>query len=233
MKKIISVILAIVILVPCLTAVSYAEGFNSSGWAANFTGKEIVTNFSQADVTAVVSKIEPGDSVTFSVDVRNSAAYNTDWYMTNEVITSLEESRAAAKNGSYEYSLTYTDPYGSVTTIFSSDSVGGEGGDIKVSTGNLKDFFYLDQLKPGESGKVKLNVVIDGESDGNWYWNTAAKLKMNFAVEKSGTNSTYYAAKTGDDFSVVIWAVVFSASIAAVIVLVKNRKRGNKEAESK
>ena len=75
----------------------------------------------------------------------------------------------------------------------------------------MTTFFYLKTLEPGESGNVKLLVGLDGESQGNVYQDTLAKLMMNFAVEDNSTpnaptHPTFTTktsrVKTGDVWSI-------------------------------
>ena len=47
----------------------------------------------------------------------------------------------------------------------------------------MDEFFYLDRLASGENGKIGLTVALDGETQGNGYQNTLAKLQLAFAVE--------------------------------------------------
>ena len=47
----------------------------------------------------------------------------------------------------------------------------------------MTDFFYLDRLDSGKSGKVSLTVALDGETNGNGYQNTLARLQMAFAAD--------------------------------------------------
>ena len=112
--------------------------------------------------------------------------------MTNEVLSSLEDSQSMANGGAYGYRLAYINSLGEETILYSSENVGGEKGSaagegLHEVTDNLEEFFYLDRLEPGASGMVTLKVVLDGETQGNTYQNTLASLQMNFAVEKTGT----------------------------------------------
>jgi hypothetical protein len=148
----------------------------------------MVSSFDSNQVAVSVSEMEPGDSATFSVDILNSSDFTTDWYMSNSVIQSLEEAQKVAENGGYTYILTYTDSASEKTTIYSSDSIGGEksteaGVGLNEATDSLEDFFYLVKLAPNEGGTVDLYVGLDGESQGNIYQDTLASLMMNFAVE--------------------------------------------------
>ena len=45
------------------------------------------------------------------------------------------------------------------------------------------DFLYLDTLSKGDSATVTLHVALDGETEGNAYFDTLARIKLAFAVE--------------------------------------------------
>jgi hypothetical protein len=141
-----------------------------------------------------LNAIEPGDSIELQVAIKNSSDGTTDWYMTNEVLETLEESQSEANGGAYTYYLSYTDAAGEETVLYNSESVGGDdtsGGEgLHQATNSTKDYFYLDRLEAGKSGAVHLIVSLDGETQGNDYQDTLAKLQMNFAVEKVATSVT-------------------------------------------
>lgn len=110
--------------------------------------------------------------------------------MTNKVLYSLEDRSAnsGASGGAYTYRLVYTDKDNNESVLFDSDTVGGDqnsGGreGLREATAGLEDYFYLDTLDTGDSGKITLEVALEGETQGNDYQNTLADLQMNFAVE--------------------------------------------------
>ena len=169
------------------------------------------------NVDQVFNGLEPGDDASYTVHVCNKHEKTTRWYMSNKVLKSLEESAAAnlIKGGAYTYRLVYEGPKGTETVIFDSTDnsihfVGGAkyAGDVmkaaddrvglNEATDNLEDFFFLDTLNSGESGKVKLYVALEGETQNNDYQNTAARIQMNFAVELAD-KSNRTAVKTGDE----------------------------------
>lgn len=110
-------------LVSTLTAHA-EEQQGKEGWKAEFTGKAIESNFSSQSLADEISGLQPGDSVEIKVAVMNSSGRNTDWYMSNEVLQSLEDS-SPANGGAYQYVLTYHGS-GDPTVLYSSDQVGGE-----------------------------------------------------------------------------------------------------------
>lgn len=187
-KKVLCLVMAAVLLSGNM-GVAHAEDFQGKdGWIAEFSGKEITSNFTSSDLSEEAKNIQPGDSITLKVNIKNGSEDQTDWYMTNQAIESLEDAKESAEGGAYEYRLAYTDSEGKETELYNSETVGGE--DAKEEEGlhqitdTLKDYFYLDRLEKGESGTVSLRVTVNGETMGNGYQQTLAKLQMTFAVEK-------------------------------------------------
>lgn len=138
----------------------------------------------------MIAGMQPGDRVIFSLGLSNENAAETDWYMTNKVLYSLEDRSAngATSGGGYTYRLVYTDHTGAETVLFDNDTVGGEtvsaaGTGLHEATNALQDYFYLDTLKKEEGGSIALEVALDGETQNNDYQDTLADLQMNFAVE--------------------------------------------------
>lgn len=164
-----------------------------SDWQVSFTdSNKMVSNFKTSDINDTIYGMQPGDQAVIELDLKNDNSETTDWYMTNKVLYSLED-RTSNRNtggGAYSYRLSYTDRKGTETVLFDSDTVGGdmpsgrrEG--LREATEALEDYFYLDTLKPRESGNVVLQVALEGETQGNDYQSTLADLQMNFAVELS------------------------------------------------
>jgi hypothetical protein len=171
---------------------AYAEDYTGGqGWQVEFTGEGMESSFTSSDISDAVYALQPGDSVTLFLSLKNSGPQDTDWYMANEVLSSLEDSQGVAGGGAYTYRLAYTGNTGEEEVLFSSENVGGEktpgaGVGLHEATESLEEFFYLDRLGSGDGGTVTLRVVLDGETQGNTYQNTLASLQMNFAVEKAG-----------------------------------------------
>lgn len=173
-----------------------AEDYHGEdGWTVSFTAESAMeSNFRTADMDDAVSGLQPGDTITFELDLKNENSTATDWYMTNKVLYSLEDRSAnrGTAGGAYTYVLSYRDHNGEETLLFSSDTVGGEnisaGGEgLHEATGALEDYFYLDTLTTGQVGSISLVVSLDGETQGNDYQDTLADLQMNFAVELNVT----------------------------------------------
>lgn len=139
-------------------------------------------------------------------------------------------------------------------TLYSSEEVGGEtknasGEGLHQATNSLKDYFYLDRLKSGQSGEITLKVKLEGETQGNTYQDTLAKLQMNFAVElvddsttpgtpdnptktlskKSPSRTT---VKTGDNSRVLLYSVIaLIAGLVCAGAVVYNVRQNREDAE--
>ena len=205
MKKTIALILAL----GCLTLASpgaRAEHLTGKdGWNVTFTTEnKLVSNFRTADYNDPVAGLQPGDDITFTVTLQSQNEQTADWYMTNEVLHSLEDrSKSGSKGGAYSYTLTYIGPK-QTRVLYDSDTVGGDtvsaaGQGLNEATSALKNYFFLDTLSKGQSAKVTLKVALDGESQGNRYQDTLADLRMNFAVQVRETVVKTPSAKTGDE----------------------------------
>ena len=238
MKKFIALLSCMLFILGSIGTVFADENTTTAG-SCEFTGKEMVSSFDSNKIAASVSQMEPGDSVAFSVDIKNNSSISTKWYMSNDVLKSLEDTQAVAENGGYSYILTFVGPDGKEDTIYSSTSVGGEkettaGKGLNEATNSLDKFFYLKTLEPG-----KLLVGLDGESQGNIYQDTLAKLMMNFAVEDNSDptlsnpptfTTTTSKVKTGDIWSIAS-AVVFVIGIILMILAFVSDRKGAKQNE--
>jgi len=249
-KKILCLIMAMLLVLATPFSVSAEEYQGSKDWEVSFDGSKMNSNFKSAEMTEEILNIQPGDSITLQVNLKNASGKKADWYMTNEVLQTLEDSNTSAEGGAYTYILTYHAPDGAETVLYSSEVVGGEEETDKEdeglhqATAGLEDYFYLDRLLNGEAASIKLYVQLDGETQGNAYQDTLARLKMNFAVEKVNdevitkqvtkekvviiTN----VVKTGDESPIVLFSVLALASglvllvLAIVSVRMRRREKG-------
>ena len=200
-----------------------------------FDGKAVTPDYSAEDISKSFSGLMPGDEMSFTFNLKNNSGKDSDWYMVDKVISSFEDGAKAA-NGAYTYEIKYVSPAGAENIIFSSESVGGdeESGEptgLHQATTSLEDYFYLDTIKAGQSGKVVISIAIDGESHSNTYMDTFADLNVNFAVEvPETTTTTVYvtAPRTGDDSSIALFAgaaLISALAVAGITVILK--RRGN------
>jgi hypothetical protein len=160
-------------------------------WTVTYDGKNLSTNFKTSGVSASISGAMPGDTIQYVVNTQNNKSVNTDWYLSNSVVQSLEDTDGTnASDGAYSYKLSYV-LNGDTTELYNS-KVGGTTEDGVVSSGlkqvNITtdgNYIYLGRLSQGQSGQVILEITLDGNTQANDYMETIAQLKMNFAVEEA------------------------------------------------
>jgi len=241
-KRILCLIMAVLMMFGMAMTVSAEDFYGNPDWEMVFDGSKIDTNFTGEDMAQDILSIQPGDSITLQIKLKNTSNKKADWYMTNEVIRSLEDGSDAAKGGAYTYILKYVDPEGIETVLFNSDVVGGEKEDsaeeegLHEATNGMEDHFYLDRTLTGEEAYISLYVKLDGETQGNAYQGTLATVQMNFAVEKVNdeTITTQVTkeiieekiviitnvVKTGDTNPILLFSVAALISGVALLVLV-------------
>ena len=205
---------------------AHAEDYvGGDNWAVTFTGDEMQSNFTSAEMTEEVLNIQPGDSITVKVSLKNTYKDKTDWYMTNEVLKTLEDSVSVAEGGAYTYILTYQNASGQETVLYSSEVVGGEedtskeGEGLHQATNALEDYFYLDRLESGQTGVVQLYVQLEGETQGNDYQDTLARLQMNFAVEKIKEREVVKVVETGDTTPLILFSCLTLVSGVVLLIM--------------
>ena len=230
-KRIIGFVLMLVMLaaVPMSASAEYLKG--KDGWKVSFDGDKMDSTFKSSDLDEAVYKLMPGDTIEITLTLENAYDGDTDWYMANEVLKSLEDS-SSADGGAYSYVLTYVNPKGEPTLLYSSESIGGEGDSqggkgLHQATNSLEEFFYLDRISGKASAKVVLEVTLEGESHGDAYQNTLARLQMKFAAEKaSGTppatgtpSKKAKTVKTGDESDVLLYISLAALALGLIILL--------------
>lgn len=236
---------------------AFAEQIQSSkNWLVDFDGSRMNSNFSSSEASSEVYGLLPGDSIELQVGVKNSGEKDTDWYLKNTILQTLEDGSNAA-GGAYTYNLSFVDPDHETTVLYSSETVGGEGSGpagegLHQATDSLEDaYVYLGRLSQGETGSVHLTVALDGETQGNSYQDTLAKLQMDFAVENVTSNVEYKTGetttitrrernvirtspKTGDTTNILAFCAVALVSglalLAAGIRLIR-KNRGERKGE--
>mgnify|MGYP001622943366 CR=1 FL=1 len=222
----------------------YAEDFTSQGdWSVTFNGDGMESSFSSQEMADEIYGILPGDSIELKVNVQNDSREDTDWYMSNEVIKSLEEG-STAQGGAYGYQLRYVNAAGEETVLFDSDTIGGDEGEEALQ----------DRLGSDQGGTVYLTVALDGETQGNDYQNTLAQLQMNFATEivepdtvqgedkvinrtvKEADKTVYRTqrVKTGDESQTLLYSAIALVSGLVLLglgVMALKKKKNREEGE--
>lgn len=253
MKKILLPAVTAMILVFAMTVSAMAELVPAlDDYYCTFTdNKTMSSNFKTSDMYNQFAGMQPGDYTDIAIDIKNENTETVDWYMTNEVLKTLEDTRdaAALSGGAYTYVLTYTSDAGEEKTLFSSDIVGGDnvseaGEGLHEATDALDEWFYLDTLGTDEGGVLTLRVALDGETQGNDYQDTLAELQMQFAVELHEANvippdepdppkkHKKKKIKTGDYTNYVPYMIAAAVSGLALLLLAiyslreRRRQRG-------
>lgn len=234
-KKILSLAIAGIMVVGVSMTAQAEDYKGSNAWLVKFNGTKIESNFASEQLADDMTNVQPGDSITFQVNLENAGKDDTDWYMTNKVLQTLEDSNNTAEGGAYTYILTYTDHAGKEQTLYSSELVGGEGTEkagegLQQATKSLENYFYLDTMKAGEKGTVRLYVKIEGESTGTAYQETLAKLQMNFAVEKAAGGKVVTNVKTGDPAKLALYSgILLVSGIVLLVAAIRMTKKRNKK----
>ncbi|HBA50876.1 MAG TPA: hypothetical protein DCZ91_24380 [Lachnospiraceae bacterium] len=228
-----------------------AEDYKGGDWGVQFTGEGMESNFSSADISDAVYSLQPGDSVAISLGLENRSGQVSEWYMTNRVLSSLEDHSDEARGGAYAYRLAYTGQDGQETVFFDSATIGGDrssaaGLGLHEAVEGMGEYFRLGTLAPGEKGTVTLSVALDGETQGNDYQNTLADLSMNFAVDtlnptgddgggepEPGKSYTTGGPKTGDSNSLALWScIAFGSGVLLLVLALLGMKKGRREEAS-
>ena len=201
-----------------------------SGWTVTYTSNGTMSdNYSSSQFADSLSALQPGDDITLTVALKHQNASEGDWYMSNEVIKTLES--GAASGSAYSYKLTYHSAAGSDRMLYDSTTVGGDNSNGLIdATNGLDDYFFLETLKNGQSASVTLEITLDGETEGNAYFETLAQLRMKFAVEGApqGSSTTRTVVRTGDDTTLFPFYVVMIVSgvvLAGVAFATMRRSR--------
>jgi len=237
----------------CAVALACSLGFSSTAYAEtesvswNVTysaDKQMVSDYNQESVNSALSHMQPGDSFTMKVNLRNLNDTSTDWYMTSEAIKTLEEG-ASASGGAYTYTLKYNG-----NEIYSSNTVGGDNSQgFKEISGVTGKWFYVATLGSGDTGAVTIEMSLDGETQDNAYMNTLGKLNVAFAVEDStgttagqpvpdpddngngdGAGSTL--PKTMDQVLMVLYIVGIVAALVCTIVSLRSLRKIRKGSDA-
>jgi hypothetical protein len=246
-KTILPVLAITFAMITALPDAVFAESNNYDG-SCYYTGSKIVSSFSSAQIAKAVENLQPGDDVTFTVTYENRSKDDTDWYMENTVVRTLENTDKSrknayvsgtdnAENGGYTYELVQYSSSGAKKVLFSNSRVGGDNGTVaklngksgnmtglEPATNALDEWFYIDTVASHESGKVVLHVAFDGETEVNDYMDTSGELNMRFAVEIPEKGKK--PVKTGDQSNLLMWtAICLSGGILLFILAFVSRRR--------
>ena len=238
MKKTIKTLLLSLLVIVLCSSTCFAENSKFTG-TCTYNGSKITSDFDSKSFAAAIRNLEPGDSLDYTVTYKNGTSELTRWYLKTSVLETLEENKKQAENGGYTYVLKNIGPDGKETVLFDNSEVGGENvtnklQGLKQATNATGDYFFIQNLKAGQSGKTVLHVEFDGETEVNDYMDTYGKLMIAYAVEKDSAKTSTTTVKTGD--SVKMWKLyaLGGAALVAMILLIfswrKDRKKGGEQA---
>ena len=234
------------ILMVGLSSAAFANSYDFKG-ACKYKNNEITSNFTSDDWAAEQGEMEPGDDLTYTVTYKNNSDKTTFWYMKNEVLETLEDAKDQAENGGYTYILENEGPNGDRTTLFDNSEVGGETKvadleGLRQATNATDEYFFIQELAPGETGTTHLYVELDGETEVNDYMDTKGALMVSYAVEEESASQmadiTYQHVpgnasnvRTGDPRNILIFALIMAAAVAAAVLAILNWRRERRAGE--
>ena len=239
MTKITTLLLALMTVL-MMSQAAFAQDYD--GGTFTFDGNSITNSKAASEIDQAISSLEPGDSMTFTFTYKNSSSDSTEWYLSNEVVKTLEES--GGKNGGYTYELVNYGKKEGTVTIFRSEAVAGDDSQnpdtadkgLKSATNATKDWLYIDTLASGQSGTTKLTVALDGESQANNYQTTNGQLRIAYSVEKTATGETVYehvkgAVNTGDETNLILTVALFLGSLLLLLLAIMSFRRDRKDGD--
>ena len=188
-KKYMNIVLALTLVAAGfigLKTEALADTLDPVTWTVTYDGTDTFGTTYDAD-KATVSGAMPGDTITYEVTYKNASTEAANFYMDANVVKTLEEG-SDATGGAYTYKI-LSDK--STTPLFDSETVGGDNDDVVGLTqvnGNSEAYFDLGALAVGDSGKVTVIIVLDGNTQSNSYMAAVGKLNIQFAAEPESDN---------------------------------------------
>lgn len=196
-KRFAAILLGLALLATSATA-AFADDVNGEYKSVTFNGDSLTASYTDKGVASELFNMQPGDTTTIEVDLVNNVSSSATWYLNNQVLKSLESSEAGvaakASGGAYTYRLTYNPDQPDEDILFESERLGGTATNTTTRAGGaangldevngaLEGYRFLSTLGAGAHAKVRLEVMLDGEAQGNDYQNTLANLQLLFAVD--------------------------------------------------
>lgn len=239
-----TLLLTALIMVLCFSAgKAFAEHYpeTPTDWKVTFDGGDsLKTNYTDQEISNILKNMQPNDSATLEFTLVNDYDKPVAWWMSNEVMKSLEEN-SVASDGAYTYELMYYPSDGSdPVSIYYSNVVGGTDSQdgLKEATEALNEdnldekCFFLEEIAAHGTARVTIRIKLDGEAEANSYQNTDAQLGIRFVVELLKTEPREEHRKkvvyTGDPNDLRPYYLTATASflvmVAGGLYLYKTRK---------
>ena len=203
MKKIISVCLALLLVLSCVTAQATAQ-VNYEGGAEKFVFLPGST-YSDSDLFESFKQVMPGDVLTQRINVRNTSNKKVRIYLRAEPVEEQYKDFLSRMN----------------LQVSAAD---GEIFDAAVSeTGQLTENTLLGTFKKGGSTDLILTLTVPYDL-GNEFMCTMGIVPWTLLVEELKDDDTPH---TGDSFELGTWllaAALILAAIAYVVIKMKHQK---------
>lgn len=238
-RRIITLLLALMTVL-MMSQAAFAETYN--GGTFSFDGSEISNSDADSSIDEAIRNLEPGDSVTFKFEYSNDADEETEWYLENKVVKTLEE--MGGQNGGYTYKLVNYGKAEGTVTIFDSEAVAGADSEnpdsadkgLKSATNATEDWLYIDTLKAGQSGRTELTVALDGESQANSYQATDGQLRIAYAVETIEGEDVYKhvpgkGINTGDMTNLMTPLLMLAGAAVLLVLTVLSFRKDRKDGD--
>ena len=162
-KRILCLAMAAIMAVGIHTT-AFAETLQGgSDWKVEFNGSKMSSNFTSADMKKDIFQLQPGDTMELQVGLKNTSEKDADWYMTNEVLKSLEDSQSIAEGGAYGYKLTYVGPDKKETVLYDSETVGGEDAQKGEGLHQATDAI-LNLIREGKTHQISAMMQAGGNA---------------------------------------------------------------------
>ena len=238
------ILLLALITVLMMSQIAFAANYD--GGTFTYDGTDINNSEAAAKLDEAIGDLEPGDSMTFVFEYKNESGNDTDWYLDNTVVKTLEEeSINGAADGGYTYKLVNEGKKEGTVTIFSSDAVAGADSEnpdkadkgLRAATNATEEWLYIDTLKSGQSGVTKLTVALDGESQANSYQSAIGQLRIAYGVENAADGGIIYnhipgkTVRTGDDANLLLPLLMLTLAAILLILTILSFKKDRKEGE--
>ncbi len=183
-KRHLNIVLALMVVIAGFTGFSkeaLAETEELT-WTVTYTGSDITSTYDSSKST--IENTLPGDTIQYTVTYTNATSEAATFYVSSDVVKTLEEAKDNAQGGAYSYIIYKNGDKDN--PIFESDTVGGDNEEVigltQVASGEGA-YFSLGSVNAGGSGTVTIAVTLDGNSQSNSYMSTLAELNIQFGAE--------------------------------------------------